>query len=264
MSTTIWCSYAALGDSFTEGLCDDDDPVDGEFRGWADRTAEVLARRASRAGRAFSYANLAVRGRKLDDVVGPQTSAALAMSPDLVSIVGGGNDILRPQADVDALLARLDDAVSRLRNNGSDVVMATPVDPVRSPIIRLTRGRAATFTAGLWSIARARGCMLIDLWTLEPLQNWRVWADDRIHLTPTGHQIVAAAALDVLGVTLGEDAATLEAEVPMALRERLQWNVRWGNTYVRPWVRRRLTGRSSGDGRSAKRPELGPWPSPRP
>ena len=33
----------------------------------------------------FGYANLAVRGRKLADVVGPQLDAALAMQPDLVS-----------------------------------------------------------------------------------------------------------------------------------------------------------------------------------
>ena len=59
-----------------------------------------------------------MRGRKLDDVVGRQLDDALRLDPDLVSVVGGGNDILRPRADVDALAARLERAVATLRATG--------------------------------------------------------------------------------------------------------------------------------------------------
>ena len=85
---------------------------------------------AGQDNRTFGYANLAVRGRLLDDIVGPQVDDALALAPDLVSIVGGGNDILRPRADIDALATRLEDAVARLRAGGADVLLATPRTPV--------------------------------------------------------------------------------------------------------------------------------------
>ena len=113
----VWTRYVAVGDSFTEGMSDPDPEIPDRYVGWADRLAVDLARYASDAGHQFGYANLAVRGRLLADIVGPQLDAALALEPDLVSIVGGGNDILRPSADVDALAGKLEDAVVRIRDD---------------------------------------------------------------------------------------------------------------------------------------------------
>ena len=259
MNTRVWRSYVAVGDSFTEGMCDDEGTEAGEFRGWADRLAEALGHRAARAGQDFRYANLAVRGRLLNDIAGPQLDQALTLKPELISIVGGGNDILRPRADVDALLAQLEAAVVRARSTGADVLMSTAADPARSPLIRLTRGRCAIFTAGVWTIARKHGCFLIDLWSLPLLQSWQAWADDRIHLTSAGHRAVVAAALTSLALELPDDAVVAKDE-PMTFFERLHWNARWGREYVRPWLRRRMARRSSGDGRPAKRPDFVTWP----
>ena len=143
----------------------------------------------------FGYANLAVRGRKLDDVVGRQLDDALRLDPDLVSVVGGGNDILRPRADVDALAARLERAVATLRATGADVLMVTPVDPKGAPVIRHTRGRVATYTAHIHSIARRHGAYVVDQWGMTALQDWRMWAEDRLHLTGEGHRRGGAARL---------------------------------------------------------------------
>ncbi len=166
---TVWTRYVAIGDSFTEGMCDDDPTFghDGEFAGWADRLASHLSEIARTEGVDFGYANLAVRGRKLADVVGPQLEDALSLQPDLVSIVGGGNDILRPKADLDGLAARLEAAVARIRATGADVLMATPVDPADAPLVKATRGRAAIHTANIWSIARRNGAHVIDQWGLH-------------------------------------------------------------------------------------------------
>ena len=124
-----WSRYVAVGDSFTEGTSDSDPEVPGAYVGWADRLAALLSAHSED----FGYANLAVRGRKLADVAGPQLEAALAQPPDLVSIVGGGNDTLRPRADIDALAVRLDGAVAQIRTTGADVLMATPTDSVDRP-----------------------------------------------------------------------------------------------------------------------------------
>jgi lysophospholipase L1-like esterase len=248
-----WRRYVALGDSFTEGL---EDRAPGGYRGWADRLADHLG--AAGAGE-VAYANLAVRGRLLGQITGEQVPAALALSPDLVSLVGGGNDVLRPRSDPDTLAALLEDAVVRLRAGGADVLLATPVDPVQSPLIRLTRGRAAVFNAHVWSIARRHGARVVDLWGMRSLQDRRMWATDRIHLTAQGHQRVAWQAAEILGLGAGGDWVTpLPPEVARGLRRAAREDARWVREYLGPWVGRRLRGRSSGDHVRPKRPNAVP------
>ena len=67
-----WSRYVAIGDSFTEGMSDVDPHLEGRYIGWADRLAAHLATLAGEAGHDFAYANLAVRGRLLADVIGLQ------------------------------------------------------------------------------------------------------------------------------------------------------------------------------------------------
>lgn len=253
-----WTRYVAIGDSFTEGMSDPDPSTPNAYVGWADRLAALLSTHAEE----FAYANLAVRGRKLDDVAGPQLDAALALGPDLVSIVGGGNDILRPKADVDALAAQLDAAVARIRATGADVLMATPTDPAGAPIIGRTRGRAAAYIAHIWSIAQRHGCFVLNQWACDFLKDWRMWAQDRIHMTPEGHRRVALTAYVALGHS-AQDAdwrAPLPPQAPAGTVETLRGHAQWAREYAAPWVQRRLTGRSSGDSVVAKRPTLGPVP----
>ena len=252
--------YVAIGDSFTEGMSDADPERANRYVGWADRLAAHLARMAREDNHAFGYANLAVRGRLLANIVGPQLDDAISLEPDLVSIVGGGNDILRPRADIDALAARLESAVVQLRASGADVLMATPTDPRDAPLVKATRGRAATYTAHIWSIARRHGAHVIDLWGMDALRDWRLWAPDRIHLTPEGHRRVALNAFSTLGFSAEDDgwAIPLPPAPPISRAEAARANAQWAREYVGPWVRRRLRGESSGDTISAKRPTLTP------
>ena len=166
--------YVAIGDSFTEGLMDfaadseHTDPGDG-FRGWADRLAEQLV--TSPAGSPdLAYANLAIRGRLADQVLTEQLPRALELAPDLVSIVAGGNDCLRPYTDIDALAGEIESAVVRLREAGVEVLMATGYDTeTASPLLRAVRSRVAIFNSHLWTIAQRHGCHMLDLWGLRDL-----------------------------------------------------------------------------------------------
>lgn len=251
-----WTRYVALGDSFTEGMSDAHPTEPDRYVGWADRLASLL----SAHDQDFGYANLAVRGRMLADVVGAQVDAALDLRPDLVSVVGGGNDILRPRADIDDLAGRLDTAVARLRASGADVLLATPTDPSDAPVIRRTRGRAAIYTAHLWTIAQRHGCYLLHQWAFDFLKDWRMWAPDRIHMTTEGHRRVALAAYQALGHSPEEADWDLPLP-PLAAPGRLQTvrgNAQWAREYAAPWVQRRLQGRSSGDHVTPKRPGLAP------
>jgi lysophospholipase L1-like esterase len=198
-------SFVAIGDSFTEGL--NDPAPGGGFRGWADRLAGMLA--VEHPG--LRYANLAVRGKLLRQIVHDQLPAAVALSPSLVSIAGGGNDILRPGADPDTLAELFDAAVARLREAGCRVLMFTGFDPVGFPVLRLLRGRIAAYDMHLRAIADARGCYLVDLWSMRFLCDPGAWSPDRLHLTAQSHQRVALRACDVLGVPVADDWRVPEA-----------------------------------------------------
>ncbi|MFD0683115.1 SGNH/GDSL hydrolase family protein [Actinomadura fibrosa] len=250
----LWTRYVAIGDSFTEGV--GDPAPGGGWRGWADRAAEALAARAA----GFGYANLAVRGRLLGRIIDEQLPAALELRPDLVSVSGGGNDLLRPGTDVDELAARMDAAVAALRGTGADVVLFTGVDPAGSPVIRRTRGRVAVFNEQLRAIAARRGAFVVDQWSMDVLRDWRAWAEDRLHMSPEGHRRVALAMLEALGVPDVGDwrEPPLEPLPELSRGARLLSDTRWARAYLAPWIGRRLRGRSSGDLVTAKRPVLAP------
>ncbi len=252
-----WTRYVALGDSFTEGLWDAPDGQNAPMRGWADLLATRLSARRIAAGTPpLEYANLAVRGRLLRPIVDDQVPAALAMGPDLVSIVGGGNDLLRPDGNPDRLAALLEAAVARLRAAGADVLLATGFDTAESPVVRLTRSKVGLYNTMIWSIAHRHGAHVLDLWGMRSLRDWRMWAEDRIHLTTAGHERVAQAALVALGLEPDDPAwdDPLTPLPPVPVLDRARSNAYWLRVHAAPWATRRLRRRSSGDGRAAKRP----------
>ena len=246
--------YVAIGDSFTEGVGDPDPARPNGVRGWADRVAEHLATLEPD----FRYANLAIRGRKLPAIIDEQLKPALALGPDLVTIHGGGNDVLRPKVDLDALAARYDEAIARLSASGARVVMFTLFDPGTSGIYASVRGRFAVFNEWAREIAERHDAILVDQWRMRDIELPAVMDDDRMHLNAAGHTWMAARVLDALGV--GHELAPPPlAPIPvLSRRERLAENARWTREFLAPWVHRRITGRSSGDGLDPKRPTLAP------
>ena len=267
-----WRRYVALGDSFTEGLWDvpDGEPPSRtelvspalECRGWADLLAGHLAERSAGAdGEPFRYANLAVRGRLLGPILREQLPVALEHGPDLVSLIGGGNDLLRPSADPDRLARDLERAVVGLRSAGADVLLGTGMDVKDSPLVRRSRSRVAVMNAHVWSIAQRHGGHVLDLWGMRSLRDWRMWAPDRIHLTTEGHRRVAQGALVALGLEPDDDAwdDALAPLPPLPRAAQVRADVDWWRSHAYPWATRRLRGRSSGDQRGPKRPELLPF-----
>ncbi|AXI77625.1 SGNH/GDSL hydrolase family protein [Peterkaempfera bronchialis] len=249
-------SYAAVGDSFTEGL--NDPRPDGEgFAGWADRLAGLLA--AGHTSGGFRYANLAVRGKLIDQIVETQVPRVLELRPDLVSFCAGGNDVLRPGSDPDAVAETFEAAVVRLRGAAGTVLICTGFDTREMPVLRRLRGKIATYNGHLRAIADRHGCTVLDLWSLRSVQDRRAWSEDRLHLSPEGHRRVALRAAQVLGVPVEQDPEAAwppsERHSPAELRRE---NLQWAREYLVPWVGRRLRGESSGDHVEPKRPDLLP------
>jgi lysophospholipase L1-like esterase len=251
----MYRSFVALGDSFTEGM--DDPRADGTYRGWADLVAQHLAGEVD----GFRYANLAIRGRLLGPIVAEQLEPALAMAPELVSIAGGGNDIMRRKVDVHAVAALLDDAVRRLRETGATVAVFSGADPTHLwPGGHRLNGRIDVLHRAVQRIAAERGAVHVDLWSDDRYRDARMWSHDRLHLSPRGHHRVAAQVLDALGVP---PRAEWRTELPPVsavpwVRARAE-DVRWARQHVAPWLRRRLRGVSSGDLVTPKRPALEPY-----
>ncbi|MCW2855207.1 MAG: hydrolase family protein [Marmoricola sp.] len=247
--------YVALGDSFTEGVGDPDLDRPNGLRGWADRVAEVLA---SEAGDEFGYANLAIRGRKLKPIVAEQVGPALDLEPDLVTIHAGANDVLRPRVDLDDLAATYDEAVGRLAASGARVVMFTIFDPGASGIYAAVRGRMAIFNEWAREISDRHGTTLVDMWRMRDGNHAEVFDTDRMHLNAYGHQYVAFAVLDALGVEHEVEPLPRPTVPTMSTVEKVSANATWTREFLGPWVHRRLTGRSSGDSIEPKRPGLLP------
>jgi lysophospholipase L1-like esterase len=247
--------YVALGDSFTEGVGDPDPARPNGLRGWADRVAEVLA---ADAGDDFGYANLAIRGRKLPAILDEQVEPALALEPDLVTIHGGGNDVLRPRVDLDTLAAAYDEGVGRLVASGARVVVFTIADPGVNPVFRMIRGRTAVFNEWVREIADRHGATLVDMWRMRGWEVADVMDEDRLHLNPVGHQAIAIAVLDALAADHALTPLPFPERRALTTKERRAENLAWARQHAVLWVHRRLTGRSSGDGIEPKRPTLAP------
>ncbi|WNI18688.1 SGNH/GDSL hydrolase family protein [Actinacidiphila sp. ITFR-21] len=252
-------SYTAVGDSFTEGV--GDPGPDGTYLGWADRLAVLLADRRARSAPPgdFRYANLAVRGRLLDRIVAEQVPRAKELAPDLVTFCAGGNDILRPGSDPDAIAERFEAAVADLGSAVGTVLVCTGFDTREVPVLRHLRGRIATYTAHVRAIADRYDCPVLDLWSLRSVQDRRAWSPDRLHLSPEGHTRVALRAAQVLGLEVPADPDQPWAPEPRRPASQVRRdNIVWAREHLVPWIGRRLRGESSGDAVAPKRPDLLP------
>ncbi|MER7110502.1 SGNH/GDSL hydrolase family protein [Streptomyces sp. NPDC000229] len=247
--------YVALGDSMTEGVGDGDDTVG--LRGWADRLAEHLTVVDPR----LRYANLGVRGRLAGQVRAEQLAPALALRPDLVTVVAGVNDLLRPRFDAGEVAGHLEEMFAALSAAGAHVVTLTFPDVGRiAPLARPLRSRVSDINARIRAAAARHDVTVADTGAQEVSADPRLWAADRLHAGPLGHERIAAAVAQAIRLP-GSDDAWAHPLPPRAAPTA--WRaagaeLRWAAGFLGPWLGRRLRGRSSGDGRTAKRPELLP------
>jgi lysophospholipase L1-like esterase len=227
---------------------------DGRFRGWADRLAQRLAEDEPD----LRYANLAVRGKLARQVREEQLDAAVALKPDLASVLSGFNDMLRRDCDVSVVAGHLDALIGTLRGADADVITFTLPDPVAiNPIAKTAAARLRRLNAAVRELSSRHGAHLVDLEAHPVSSDRRLWDVDRLHANPEGHRRIALAAGHALGLEGADDAWTTAFADPLATRTRISHAV-WAGKYLTPWVIRRLRGVSTGDGRVAKRPSLEP------
>ena len=245
-----WSRYVAIGDSFTEGIGDPEPELPGGHRGWADRVAEALGARTDD----FAYANLAIRGRLLQQISDEQVDAALELKPDLISVSAGGNDIIRPGTDPDDIAARFESMIERLRSDGATVVMFNGPDVGMTPVLGRVRGKVAIYNENLRAVAQRHDAIVADMWALRELRDPRMWAPDRLHFSAMGHHRIAIMVLDALNVEHDLVPDSPEPLLRVPWRQARVEDIGWAREYFVPWVLRRVRHQSSGDEVTPKRP----------
>ena len=239
--------FVAIGDSFTEGV--GDDLPDGRVRGWADLVAQGWA---DAADEPVSYANLAIRGKLVWPIVEEQLEPALALKPTHLSFNGGGNDMLRPRTSMTRVVAAFDRVIRRCDEEGVQLILLSGANPSgQLPLRRVIQRRGDVLSAAVVSHIADRPDIVRALnWPDRELSTAPYWSDDRLHMNLRGHHRVAARVLTALGLEPPPEWWSLPALAPTGARGGAYYR-----EHVGPWLRRRLTGTSSGDGRAPKVPD---------
>lgn len=230
--------------------------------GFADRLAALLD--THRPG--LQYANLAVRGKQIRDVLDDQLPEAMTMGADLITVCVGMNDVTRSGRGFDRALAHLDDLHLDLAESGATVVTPTFPDLARIlPIGRLLAGRVLRINAEIRDAAHRYGFRLVDLYHAPSMSQPETWSPDRVHGSSKGHELFAAAAAEALGLpgSSHDWAARGPAAAPPSLRTRsysqVFFQMLWTRNMLAPWLWQRLRGHSGGAGRDPRRPLLSQW-----
>ena len=245
----------AIGDSTTEGM--DDPDGRGGYRGWANRLAERIA--ALQGG--LLYANLGVRGRTTRQIRDEQLALALSMKPDLSTVVAGTNDALRRRFDPQTFGEDLEAMQKALVDQGATVLTFTLPDlsPVM-PFARILGRRVFVLNDAIRTACARSGAILCDLAAYPVASDPRLWSDDRLHANSVGHARIADALAYHLGLP-GTDrswAEPLPDRPAPTFGDVVRAEAAWARRHLLPWLWRHMQGKSSGDGRGPKRPQLSP------
>ena len=249
-------NYVAIGDSLSEGL--------GDFAfewfdnregcGWTDRLAALLTIQAEARGIDFKYANFAIRGTKLRKIMTTQLDAALALKPDFITVMAGSNDIMTKTKKLPELERIYREGLMRIQASGAKVVVANIMNPVHLRVFSAMAWRAHRITAVIERSAAELGIPVIDVHGIKELRDLRYWADDMVHFSGHGHIKVANRAAHIMGLDYRMPEANL-ATAP-DLSRSVRETIKWITFYVMPFFKRRILGKTSGDGFVAKYPSF--------
>ena len=248
------------GDSYSEGMTDE--VIDGKYRGWADRVADVMAG----AHPDFTYVNLAIRGKLLGQVVEDQVPTALQYitgKESLVTFHAGANDALRPGYQASIAITLYQEAVRLIAKSGATIMLFTVLERTgnKGKGAQLWEKRFSEFNRGVREVGAEVGAIVVDANQETFFSDRRFLAFDRLHLNAEGHNRCAQAVLEKLNLPFDPAWRT-----PLPPAKKTPWiiekgvTVAWFIVFALPWILRRLQGKSSGDGRSAKYPTPVKWP----
>jgi phosphatidylinositol alpha 1,6-mannosyltransferase len=183
-------TYVAMGDSFTAGL-------DPSAPRWPDELARSLGAR---------YVNLASVGATSEQVENVQLTQALELSPDVVTLVCGANDVLlSTRPDPEAYAQRLSRMFARLRRERPEVMIMTATYPDISQFLdlrprsqsRVERGMRR-FNDACRAVARRHHVVLLEGFDHPAASQRSTFGADGFHPSEEGHRAAAREFLRAL------------------------------------------------------------------
>lgn len=220
--------FAALGDSITVGM---GDPAPG--RGWAALLAGTLPQP--------ELHNLATLGALAADVERAQLPAAMALRPDVASVVVGINDTLRGDFDPERTGTSVGRTVAALRAAGAEVLTVRLPDPgqmfgLPGALARPLARRMRAVNAAVDEVARRYGTVHLDVARDPATYERRYWSVDRLHPNERGHRLIACrfhallAAADFPVTGPGPDPEP--SSPPPTRRAEMSWMATKGTAWL--------------------------------
>ena len=228
-------TYVALGDSLSVGM---GDPLpDGGWRGWPALLASGL--------RDPELHNVATLGAQSHEIESVQLPAALALKPDVASVVCGLNDTLRGGFDPGRTGGAIDRIVAALRAQGAEVLTMRMPDPgamlgLPQALSRPLARRMRAVNTAIDELAERHGTLHFDASSDQEAYERRNWSVDRMHPNERGHRLIARrfhALLEDSGYPV-DPAPDLEPTSPAPTRLA---EFGWMATKGTAWVLRRST-----------------------
>lgn len=188
----MWKHFVAMGDSFTEGIGDEVDGV--ALQSWVVSFAELHETE-------LKYTNLAKRGLISKEIREQQLEEALALQPDLVSLIAGANDILKGRFNRDEYEKDMAFMIDALSKSGASIIIGNLPDfTVRLP---LPEGKKEAVKAQLVetneiirSLSDKYKCYFIDFWDQSLSQDSSFWSQDLVHPNSRGYKEIGKLIFD--------------------------------------------------------------------
>lgn len=254
--------YLAIGDSITEGL-NDSDPTSGQWRGFADRLAAqlVTSQRTLEPELEVRYANLAVSGYRLAEIHSEELQRGLELEPDLITVMGGFNDILELRPSFAAMAEHYDAMFGAAVASGATVLTFTAPDISRAnPVATAIRDRISALNEIVRHAAGVHDVALVDFENVPSAGDPRIWSEDRLHLNALGHLRMAAALAWLLRLpgSNRDWALELDATITETPAAGLGSHLQWARHHFGPWIVAGIRGPQYRQGAECKRPEMTP------
>lgn len=248
-------SYVAIGDSLSEGLGDFTFQHQRYENGWTDRLANILAQEASDLGYQFHYANLALRGSKLEEIMQAQVHKALRLQPDLVTVMAGNNNFLS-RTSLSDLREIFRTGILELLAAGCDVVVSNTINPRHLRVFKPLLPSALRFSQMIHEVSAEFDLPVLDVHGIQSFEELVYWAEDMVHFSGHGHIKIANQAAGILDLKYRYPEVP-EAELPRISRNMIE-TARWVKRDVIPFFGRKLKGVTSGTGLDPKHHDLTP------
>lgn len=182
--------YVALGDSLSAGVSDwgQGNPA----HGFTALLADLLRQSAPE----LHFTNLGAGGARTADVLHRQLDAALALQPDLVTLIVGANDL--PGTATEIFQREYSDLIGRLRMGGPELVLVANIPemaqllPEQYATYRFAlRERVRQFNRIIADITAAHGVPLVDLYSSQAALDPRNLSSDGVHPNQRGYRELA-------------------------------------------------------------------------